>query len=55
VDKTEETVGSFAPRSEPYEFTFEEETAPEGWLARGDYKAKTKVRAYFESCMADVN
>lgn len=43
VDKTEENIGSFAPRLEAYEHTFDEETAPEGWLARGDYKAKTKV------------
>lgn len=43
VDKTEENIGSFAPKLEAYEHTFDEETAPEGWLARGNYTAKTKL------------
>ncbi len=36
-------LGSFAPKSQVNEYTMEEETAPDGWLARGDYTAKTKL------------
>ncbi|MES1913154.1 MAG: hypothetical protein MHM6MM_005371 [Cercozoa sp. M6MM] len=41
VDVTEEMLGGFPPRKEVYEYTFPEEEAPSGMLARGTYTART--------------
>ena len=42
VDKTEEMIGSYGPRAEPYERKFALEEAPSGMLARGHYDVKSK-------------
>jgi len=43
VDKVNEMIGSYAPRKDIYTYKTEEEEAPSGMLARGEYK----VDAFF--------
>ncbi|KAM5153046.1 rho GDP-dissociation inhibitor 1-like [Mantella aurantiaca] len=41
VDKETHMVGSYGPRSEPYEFLTPPEEAPKGMIARGTYSMKS--------------
>ncbi|CAI9557625.1 unnamed protein product [Staurois parvus] len=41
VDKETHMVGSYGPRSEPYEFLTPQEDAPKGMIARGKYTIKS--------------
>jgi RHO protein GDP dissociation inhibitor len=40
-------LGTFSPQKEAYVIELQEETTPSGFLARGNYNARTKV--YFSS------
>ena len=44
VDRTSYMIGSYAPRSEPYEYVTPIGSWPSGMLARGHYVASLKVR-----------
>lgn len=43
VDEIDDNIGSFAPKTERYEFTSREDEAPSGFLARGNYKGKVRL------------
>ncbi|KAI3783387.1 hypothetical protein L1987_42467 [Smallanthus sonchifolius] len=43
-------LGTFSPQAEPYTHLLPEEVTPSGFLARGNYFAKTKTRAKIETC-----
>ena len=43
LDKQENVLGSYAPQLEAYERVMDEEVAPEGFFARGSYKAKCRL------------
>ncbi|KAJ3425082.1 hypothetical protein M0812_27514 [Anaeramoeba flamelloides] len=43
VDKSNEMIGSYAPQSYPYEYLTSLETASSGMMARGQYKAKSRI------------
>lgn len=48
MDKDETMLGSFAPSAQPYELIIPRkgwEEAPKGMIARGKYKATSKVQA----------
>ena len=42
VDKNNYMVGSYGPRTEPYNYKTSAEEAPKGMLARGHYVAESK-------------
>ncbi|KAI3804738.1 hypothetical protein L1987_26523 [Smallanthus sonchifolius] len=42
VDNSKEMLGTFSPQAEPYTHVMPEEVTPSGFLARGNYSAKTK-------------
>ncbi|KAJ5070374.1 hypothetical protein M0811_11040 [Anaeramoeba ignava] len=42
VDKSEQMIGSYGPQQDLHSFTYPEDTAPTGMLARGHYKAKSR-------------
>ncbi|KAI7739641.1 hypothetical protein M8C21_005290, partial [Ambrosia artemisiifolia] len=41
VDNSKEMLGTFSPQPEPYTHIMPEEVTPSGFLARGNYSAKT--------------
>lgn len=43
VDNSKEMLGTLSPQPELYNHVMPEETTPSGFLARGNYSAKTKV------------
>lgn len=43
VDYKKVMLGTFSPQKESYVIELQEETTPSGFLARGNYTAKTKV------------
>jgi len=43
VDKDSAMMGSYAPKTEIYEFNMPEDTAPSGMMSRGHYTAKGKL------------
>ena len=53
VDKTEEMVGSYGPRAEPYEKKFGWESVPSGMIARGKYNVRSRFIDDDKNCHKD--
>lgn len=46
VDYKKVMLGTFSPQKEAYVIELQEETTPSGFLARGNYTARTKVTIF---------
>ncbi|KAK1430925.1 hypothetical protein QVD17_14053 [Tagetes erecta] len=55
VDNSKEMLGTFSPQAEPYTQVMPEETTPSGFLARGNYSAKTKFVDDDNKCYLELN
>lgn len=55
VDNSKEMLGTFSPQAEPYTHVMPEEVTPSGFLARGNYSAKTKFVDDDNKCYLELN
>uniref|UniRef100_A0A251V8J3 Putative rho protein GDP-dissociation inhibitor, Immunoglobulin E-set n=1 Tax=Helianthus annuus TaxID=4232 RepID=A0A251V8J3_HELAN len=55
VDNSKEMLGTFSPQPEPYTHVMPEEVTPSGFLARGNYTAKTKFVDDDNKCYLELN
>ncbi|KAL8264267.1 hypothetical protein R6Q59_022397 [Mikania micrantha] len=55
VDNSKEMLGTFSPQAEPYTHVMPEEVTPSGFIARGNYSAKTKFVDDDNKCYLELN